>query len=111
MESSDISKFHRLKSDELWYYHKGSPLTIYIIDNRGILNYYKLGLNIDGDEYPQFIVPKGSIFGAKINDLNSFSLIGCAVFPGFEFEDFELLERKCMLDEYPEYKKIIKELT
>ena len=31
--SNNISHFHRLKSDELWYYHAGSPLTVHVIRN------------------------------------------------------------------------------
>lgn len=35
LTSNDISHFHRLKSDELWYYHAGSSLTIHSIDENG----------------------------------------------------------------------------
>ncbi|MYL61380.1 cupin, partial [Virgibacillus halodenitrificans] len=27
LTSEDVSHFHRLKSDEVWYFHAGSPLT------------------------------------------------------------------------------------
>ena len=30
LRSGDVSRFHRLKSDELWYYHAGSGLKLLI---------------------------------------------------------------------------------
>ena len=30
LREGEVSNFHRLKSDEMWYYQGGSPLTIYI---------------------------------------------------------------------------------
>jgi predicted cupin superfamily sugar epimerase len=106
----DISSFHRLKSDELWYYHDGEPLHVYIIEN-GTLRIEKLGLNIDEGEQLQVIIPAGSIFGAKVISNKNFTLMGCAVAPGFDFKDFELLDRKTLLDLYPQHEEVIKMLT
>ncbi|UNK18440.1 cupin domain-containing protein [Paenibacillus sp. N3/727] len=62
--SNDISHFHRLKSDELWYYHAGSPLTVHVIEENGD----KLGINLDIGEVPQVLVPKNCIFGSSVTD-------------------------------------------
>ena len=35
LTSNDVSHFHRLQSDELWYYHGGSPLSVHMIDENG----------------------------------------------------------------------------
>jgi predicted cupin superfamily sugar epimerase len=35
LRSGDVSKFHKLKSDELWYFHTGSSLTLYTMDEEG----------------------------------------------------------------------------
>ena len=107
----DISAFHRLNSDELWYYHSGDPLNIYIIDKAGKLCIKKLGANIEEDEKLQIIIPAGSIFGAKVNLNENYTLMGCAVAPGFDFNDFELINRKTLLGLYPQYEEIIKMLT
>ncbi|MBI9066712.1 MAG: cupin domain-containing protein [Salinivirgaceae bacterium] len=34
LNKSDKSHFHRLKSDEIWIYQKGSPIEIFIIDEQ-----------------------------------------------------------------------------
>ena len=35
LEQGNISKFHRLKSDEIWYYHYGDSVAIECIDEKG----------------------------------------------------------------------------
>lgn len=37
LAKGEVSHFHRLKSDEVWYYHDGNALTIYMIDEAGKL--------------------------------------------------------------------------
>ncbi|WP_428637194.1 cupin domain-containing protein, partial [Shewanella sp.] len=59
---------------------------------------------------PQFLVPKGCIFGSAMNN-PGFSLVGCMVSPGFTFEDFELFERQTLLNAYPQHRQIIERLT
>jgi predicted cupin superfamily sugar epimerase len=110
LRNGEVSNFHRLKSDEMWYYHSGSPLTIYMISPEGKLITEQLGLNIENGEQPQILVPKGYIFGSAMNN-EGYALVGCMVSPGFEFKDFELFERDYLLKEYPEYKEIILKLT
>ena len=41
----------------------------------------------------------------------SFSLVGCTVAPGFEFQDFELASRSKLIAEYPDAGGIIEKLT
>lgn len=109
--SHDISHFHRLKSDELWYYHAGSPLTIHVIDENGEYKAHKLGINLEQGEVPQILVPKNSIFGSSVMDEDTFSLVGCMVSPGFEFRDFEMFTQDQLLATYPEHKEIIMKLA
>ena len=110
LRDGEVSNFHRLKSDEMWYYHSGSSLTIYMITPEGKLITEELGLNIENGEKPQVLVPKGYIFGSAMNN-PGYALVGCMVSPGFEFKDFELFERKYLLEKYPEFEEVILKLT
>jgi len=110
LQTGEVSHFHKLESDELWYYHGGSSLTIYMIDMEGNFITKKLGLNIDKGEQPQVLVPKGFIFGSAMNN-KGYALVGCMVSPGFDFEDFKLYSRKELLELYPQYTDIIYKLT
>ncbi|MGG3503956.1 MULTISPECIES: cupin domain-containing protein [Paenibacillus] len=109
--SNDLSHFHRLKSDELWYYHAGGPLTVHVIDENGEYKEFKLGINLDKGEVPQVLVPKNCIFGSSVKDQDTFSLVGCMVSPGFEFRDFELFTQDELFAKYPQHKDVIMKLA
>lgn len=110
LRDGEVSNFHRLKSDEMWYYHSGSPLTIYMITPDGNLITEQLGLNIEKGEKPQVLVPKDYIFGSAMNN-EGYALVGCMVSPASDFKEFELFERDYLLEKYPYYKEVILKLT
>ena len=110
LRDGEVSNFHRLKSDEMWYYHSGSPLTIYMISPEGEFITEQLGLNIENGEKPQVLVPKDYMLGSAMNN-KGYALVGCMVSPGFEFRDFELFKRSFLLEKYPQYEEIILKLT
>ena len=111
LRSQDISHLHRLQSDEVWYYHGGSALTIHMIYENGTYEAKKLGLNIENGEQPQILVEKGTIFGSSVEEENTFGLVGCMVAPGFDFEDFELFTQQQLLEVYPQHEVIIKKMA
>jgi len=110
LKTGEVSHFHRLTSDEMWYYHDGQALTIYMITPEGELITKQLGLDVEKGEVPQILVPKGYIFGSSMNN-DGFALVGCMVAPAFTFDDFELFERAELLNMYPNLEDIIKKLT
>jgi len=111
LKGSEFSAFHRIKQDEIWHFYEGSSLTIHIIDPDGNYTQTKLGRNFDQHERMQATINKGWLFAATVNQQVLYSLVGCTVAPGFEFEDFEAPSRKQLLELYPKHKKIIIELT
>ncbi len=110
LSKGEVSALHRLKSDEIWYYHDGSPLTVYVIDD-GTLVQHRIGLDVASGETPQVVIRAGSWFGACLEGEGEYSLVGCAVAPGFDFADFELASRSSFLEQYPEHRSVIQKLT
>ena len=51
------------------------------------------------------LVAAGGIF------LYPFSLVGCTVSPGFDFQDFELGNKKDLIKQFPSYKDLIERFT
>lgn len=111
LEGYQFSAFHRLKSDELWYFHTGSPVQIYTINEEGELTKYLLGVDVVNGESPQVLLKQGVWFAAENVNPESFSLFGCTVAPGFDFRDFELAEREVLRKRYPQHDGIISRLT
>lgn len=109
LEKENPSHFHRLTADEIWYYHYGQPLTVHMILPDGAYSKVTLGLDIASGQVLQYRVPKGTIFGSTVE--NGYSLVSCMVSPGFEFDDFELFSYNELIEQYPEYEKIIKLLS
>jgi uncharacterized protein len=110
LESGQVSKFHKLKFDEIWFYHHGCPILIHIIDEKGEYQTATLGLNLIAGEKPQVLLPAGVIFGAEPLEENSFSLVSCMVSPGFDYRDFALFSQENLSLLYPKHTEIIKKL-
>jgi predicted cupin superfamily sugar epimerase len=113
LKGTQVSLFHRMRhADEIWHFYTGSSLSLYLIEKSGgKLLELKLGDEPQKGELFQILIKRDSWFGARVNDVSSFALVGCTVFPAFSFADFELADRKVLTDMYPEYKDIIKMLT
>ncbi len=108
LEKGDYSAFHRIKSDEIWHFHDGSPLEIIEINSKGELITHCLGLNSDIACVPQVIISAHSWFAAR--PLGSFTFVGCTVSPGFDFNDFEMADKQQLVTRFPNHSKIIDEL-
>ena len=111
ISGADFSAFHRLDADETWHYYQGNTnLIIHQIDVDG--KYQKTILGSQLSNY-QFSIPAHCWFGAELSEKNDSNvvLVGCTVAPGFEFDRFELAKREDLLNQYPDYQKIIQSLT
>ncbi|TKB51009.1 cupin domain-containing protein [Ferrimonas sediminicola] len=110
LKCGEVSHFHRLTADEMWYFQGGQSMTISMIHPDGRLEEVQLGMDLAAGERPQVLVPRGTIFGSAMNN-PGYSLVGCMVSPGFTFGDFELFEREDLLARYPQHRAIIEKLT
>ena len=111
LEGEQISKFHRLKSDEIWHFYDGSSIKIFIISFDEILSDHTLGRNIEKGEMLQVVIEHDQWFAAKIIEKNSFSLVGCTVAPGFDFNDFGLANQDYLLKSFPQHRDAIINFT
>ena len=111
LKDHEVSRFHRLRSDEIWHYYDGSPMTLHVIDLEGAFKRLNLGPCVESGERFQAVVRAGWWLGAEVSEPDSYCLAGCTVAPGFDFEDFELGRRDQLLIEYPAYQEIILKLT
>lgn len=111
LTSENFSAFHRIKQDEIWHYYNGSSLYVHVIDQAGKYTRYTVGMNLSKGELPQLLVPAGCWFASSVKDVDSHSLVGCTVSPGFDFDDFELADRESLITEYPDYNDVITQFT
>lgn len=90
LKGNQFSAFHKLKSDEVWHFYDGCSLNIHVILPEGTLITKTLGADFDNGESLQQVIPANHWFAAKPADANGFTLAGCTLAPGFDFNDFEL---------------------
>jgi uncharacterized protein len=102
-----FSAFHRLKSDEIWHHHQGSPISIEIIEPDGRHRELVIGAN----DCWQAAVGAGVWFAARLRDPESYALVGADVAPGFDFADFEMGDRESLIAAFPQHQRLIERLT
>lgn len=105
------SCLHRIKSDELWHFYLGGPMTLVQISPDGKVEKIILGQDILNGQKLQHVVPAGYWFGGYPNETSNYSFVGCTVSPGFDFEDFQMGEQATLLNLFPEAKEVITRLT
>lgn len=109
LRSQDRSMFHRIKSDEIWHYHAGGRLTLFVLTDTGLLT-PTLGNDIQRGDQLQVVIPANHWFGAVVTE-GPYVLAGCTVSPGFDFRDFEMAKREELLTLFPQHANQIRQLT
>jgi uncharacterized protein len=91
------SRWHRVSSDEVWHLYEGDGLELLIADEQlsGVRRVVLGSASRDVD--PVFVVPAGWWQAAR--PLGNYTLVGCTVGPGFEFDDFSFLRGEQALAE------------
>jgi predicted cupin superfamily sugar epimerase len=111
LEAGDFSALHAIKQDEVWHFYDGSRLTVHVIDPDGNHTALRLGRDIAAGEELQAVVRAGHLFGAAVDDPDSYALVGCTVAPGFDFADLEMPTRQELCARYPQHRALIERLT
>ena len=93
----------------MWHFYAGSPLTVHIIETDGTYTELNIGLDLVKGQLPQAVVPAGAWFASESS--GDYSLVGCTVSPGFDFEDFELAQHTELARSFPTHADIIRRLT
>ncbi|RFZ84095.1 cupin domain-containing protein [Mucilaginibacter terrenus] len=108
LEGADFSGFHRIQSDEVWYFHKGVPLVVHVLTEDG--RHLPMELSDLPSGNLSLVVPAGLWFAAEIPSKTAYTLVSCAVAPGFEFSEFEMADKATMLATYPNHGALLNQL-
>lgn len=87
--AGQVSKFHRVASDEVWHFLEGEPLELRLLDpDLASTRTHLLG-PVSANARPICTVPANH-WQAAI-PVGAFALVGCTAGPGFEYDDFSVL--------------------
>ena len=87
LTAGEHSHWHRVDAAEIWHHYHGGALELEVATEAGRETHI-LGIDLGSGQRPMVIIPAGAWQRAR--PLGSFTLVGCTVSPGFEFEHFEL---------------------
>lgn len=112
LRGNERSTWHRIRSDEMWHFYDGAPLRVYILEPGGGLSVLRLAnpLRHEGTNF-QALVPAGRWFAAECEESEGYSLVGCTVAPGFEFDEFEIGDESLLRNDWPEHSELITRLA
>jgi uncharacterized protein len=85
----DGTAWHAVRSAELWFFHRGSPLLLDIGREPSTATTYLLGADVKYAQQPQLLVPPGVWQRARPEGREP-TLVSCVVVPGFDFADFTM---------------------
>ena len=89
LPGGDVSRWHRVASDEVWHHYEGDALDLFIADAAfEQVTRHVIG-PVQNHLQPEHVVQAGGWQAARSS--GAYTLVGCTVGPGFEFADFEML--------------------
>jgi uncharacterized protein len=102
LRDQDVSKLHRLRSDEIFHFYAGDPVEMLLLRHGGG-EIVTLGADLAGGMRPQVVVPREVWQGCRLKPGGSWALLGTTVSPGFDYEDFEAGDGASLASAYPEF--------
>ena len=110
LAGKDVSHFHKIDCDEIWYYHEGCGLKVFVLQN-GKLEEFLLGKNTDEGQRAMVIIPAGAVFAAENLDKGGYTFVSCMTTPKFSYDGFKLVTTHEFLKLYPQATEKILRLT
>lgn len=88
LKAGETSHWHRVDAAEIWHWYAGGALALNFSADGEQNETHRLGPDLGAGERPQLVVPAGVWQAAE--PLGVFTLVGCTVAPGFDFDGFEM---------------------
>jgi hypothetical protein len=89
LRGTDVNRWHRVASDEIWHWYEGAPLELHLLDPQITRARTEMVGPVSEAQLPVRTVPAGCWQAVRCT--GEYTLAGCTVAPGFEFSDFRLL--------------------
>ncbi|OHT10216.1 hypothetical protein TRFO_20506 [Tritrichomonas foetus] len=110
LKSENVSRWHKVTSDEIWMYHAGCPAIQMLLFEDGHHETRIIGADLKNGQRPQSIIPAGTWQAARLlqNGPDDWGLFGATVFPGFEYQDYAECKASELYSRWPDAEAEIK---
>ncbi len=89
LQRAEWSRWHTVEADEIWHFFGGAPLELLAYEPIARTFVRRVLAPPGAASEPAAVIPAGTWQAAR--SLGDYSLVGCSVGPGFEFEDFRFV--------------------
>ena len=88
-----VSRWHRVDAAEAWHWYRGAPLRLSetcgeMAPDVAMAEHVMLGADLAAGERPQHVIAAN--VWQQAQSQGAWTLVGCTVAPGFQFEGFEM---------------------
>jgi uncharacterized protein len=90
LAEGQISRWHRVRSDEVWHFFEGDPLELICMNPTFDEITRSLIGPVERNMQPLRVV--SADFWQAARPTGAYALVGCTVGPGFDFADFSMLQ-------------------
>jgi uncharacterized protein len=114
LEGNDFSAMHRVTGDMLYHFYSGDPVEMLLLYPEGSAQHSEVCIfsnDIAAGGTPMKVIPGGTWLGSRIVSAKSYALMGVTMSPGFDPADYTIGKREDLIQQYPEQKDLITELT
>lgn len=114
LQGADFSAMHKVTGDMLYHFYSGDPVEMLLLYPEGAPQksetcIFSNNLNLGGQ--PMKCIPGGTWLGSRLLPKGQYAFMGVSMAPGFNPADYSIGKRKALLEQYPEQKDLIMELT
>jgi predicted cupin superfamily sugar epimerase len=89
LQGGEANRWHKVDAAEIWHFYAGDPLLLRMSPtDEGPFSEHLLSPDLSTEARPQVIVPPG--WWQRAECMGDYTLVGCTVSPGFEFDKFVL---------------------
>jgi predicted cupin superfamily sugar epimerase len=111
LRPGQVSELHMLRSDEIFHFYFGQPVSMLQLYPDGTGREIILGTDLKAGQLPQVVVPAGVWQGSRLLSDTGFALLGCTVAPGFDYADYRRGSRAELIERWPPFAPTITLLT
>ena len=111
LEEGTFSEMHKLPSDEIFHFYLGDPVEMLQLWPGGRTKTVVLGPDLAAGQHVQLTVPADVWQGTRLIGEGQVALMGCSVYPGFDFKDYTRGSYADLASKWPDQAERIRVLT
>lgn len=114
LEKKEVSIMHRVKGDLIYHFYSGHPVEMLLLYPERHRDRYEIctfSNDVSTGGQPMKIIPGGTWMGTRVLPGGEYAFMGVTMSPGFHPEDYEIGDRKMLVQQYPGLESLIVKLT